>query len=82
VRQFKEANAKVIAVNDRRRTASRHTANCDVETICFDEPTELAAAVQSVLPDYVIHLHAAITTARDQAALEQTVQTNLLQLHL
>jgi nucleoside-diphosphate-sugar epimerase len=44
----------------------------------FDEPTELAPAVQTVLPDYVIHLHAAITTACDQAALEETVQTNLL----
>ena len=34
--------------------------------------------MQSILPDHVMHLHAAITTARDQAALEQTVQTNLL----
>jgi UDP-glucose 4-epimerase len=78
VRQLKEANAEVIAVNDRHRTVSRHSANCDVETVWFDEPAELAPAVQSTLPDYVIHLHAAITTARDQAALEQTVETNLL----
>jgi UDP-glucose 4-epimerase len=78
VRQLKEANAKVIAVNDRHRTVSRHPGNCDVETVWFDEPTELVPAVQSTLPDYVIHLHAAITTARDQVALEQTVQTNLL----
>src|SRR6266851_3242628 len=76
VRQLKEANAEVIAVNDRHRTVSRHTANCNVETVWFGDPTELAPAVQSTLPDYVIHLHAAITTARDQAALEQTVQTN------
>jgi len=78
VRQLKQANAEVIAVNDRRRTVSRHKANLDIETVWFDEPTELAPAVQSILPDYVIHLHAAITTARDQTALEQTVQTNLL----
>jgi UDP-glucose 4-epimerase len=78
VRQLKEANAEVIAVNDRHRTVSRHTANCNVETVWFDDPTKLAPAVKSTLPDYVIHLHAAITTARDQAALEQTVQTNLL----
>src|SRR4030088_2325220 len=71
VRQLKEANAEVIAVNDRQRTVSRHTANCNVETVWFDDPTELASAVQSTLPDYVIHLHAAITTARDHAALDQ-----------
>jgi UDP-glucose 4-epimerase len=78
VRQLKEAHAEVIAVNDRHRTVSRHPANCDVETVWFDQPTELAPAVRSTRPDYVIHLHAAITTARDQAALEQTIQVNLL----
>jgi nucleoside-diphosphate-sugar epimerase len=78
VRQLKQANAEVIAVNDRHRTVSRHTANCNIETVWFDEPTDLASAVESTLPDHVIHLHAAITTARDQTALDQTVQTNLL----
>src|SRR5438552_17995200 len=74
VRQLKKANAEVIAVNDRHRTVSRHPANCDVETVWFDEPTELAPSVRSTRPDYVIHLHAAITTVRDQAALDQTEQ--------
>jgi hypothetical protein len=78
VRQFKKANAKVITVNDRRRNrlASYRKLRCGNNW--FDEPTELAPPVQSVLLDYVIHLHAAITTACDQAALEETVQTNVL----
>jgi nucleoside-diphosphate-sugar epimerase len=78
LRQLKATNATVIAVNDRHRAISRHAVNPDVETVWFDQPDELARIVRSTLPNYVIHLHAAITTARDQPALEQTVRVNLL----
>jgi UDP-glucose 4-epimerase len=73
------AGATVIAVADRSRTARRseHPAQ-SIETLWFDRPDQLAESVQSAKPDYVVHLHAAVTTDRSAAAVRSTLETNLL----
>jgi nucleoside-diphosphate-sugar epimerase len=74
-----QANATVIAIVDRSRASSRHGASLEsVETIWFDSPEQIAAAVRLAQPDFLIHLHAAVTTARTAAAVESTLQTNLM----
>jgi UDP-glucose 4-epimerase len=77
--QLLAANATVIAVADRSRTARHpeHPAR-SIETLWFDRPDKLAESVQSAKPDYVIHLHAAVTTNRSAAAVRSTLETNLL----
>ena len=73
------AGATVIAVADRSRVARRpeHPAR-SIETLWFDRPDQLAESVQSANPDYVVHLHAVVTTDRSAAAVRSTLETNLL----
>jgi UDP-glucose 4-epimerase len=78
LRQLRRAGATVIAVVERSRARSRHGSMGDLEIQWFDQPNELAGAVRAARPDYVIHLHANITTARDAEALERTLQANLM----
>ncbi|MBB5316478.1 NAD-dependent epimerase/dehydratase family protein [Tunturibacter empetritectus] len=79
VDQLQRADATVIAVADRSRTARRpeHPAR-SIETLWFDRPDKLAESVQSAKPDYVVHLHAAVTTNRSAEAVRSTLETNLL----
>jgi nucleoside-diphosphate-sugar epimerase len=77
LRLLRSTHATVFAIVDRGRTA-RHAPDPSVQTIWFGRPDEIAGAVRSVRPDYVIHLHAVITTARDAGALDKTVEGNLL----
>jgi UDP-glucose 4-epimerase len=79
VDQLQRADATVIAVADRSRTAKRleHPAR-SIETLWFDRPEKLAESVQSAKPDYVVHLHAAVTTDRSAQAVRSTLETNLL----
>lgn len=77
LRLLRHSGASVCAIVDRNRGDSRNVLG-DVETIWFDQPGELVDAIRRASPDRVIHLHASITTARDAAALENTIETNLL----
>jgi UDP-glucose 4-epimerase len=79
LKQLQRSNATVIAVADRTRSKQdrQHPAT-SVETIWFDQSEGLAASVKSAKPDYVVHLHAAVTTNRSLAAVRSTVETNLL----
>jgi UDP-glucose 4-epimerase len=73
------AGATVIGVADHSRVARRpeHPAR-SIETLWFDQPDQLAESVRSANPDYVVHLHAAVTTNRSAAAVRSTLETNLL----
>jgi len=77
--QLLTTGATVIAVADRDRTARRseHPVR-SMETLWFDRPEQLAESVQSAKPDYVVHLHAAVTTNRSAAAVRSTLEANLL----
>jgi hypothetical protein len=77
--QLRAANANVIGIVDRKRASSRHGARLEpAETIWFDHPKQIAAAVRAAAPDYVIHLHAVVTTERTAAAVARTLEENLL----
>lgn len=77
--QLRVAHATAIAVVDRSRASARHGASLDrVETILFDRQDQLVGAVRAAHPDYVIHLHAVVTTERTPAAVARTLEANLL----
>lgn len=78
VNQLRGTGATIVAIVERGRQESRHSPAPEIETEYFDDARELASVVRRVAPDYVIHLHAVITTARNRAALEQTLAGNLL----
>jgi UDP-glucose 4-epimerase len=79
VEQLQAANATVIAVADRSRLSRwPYSAAKSTETIWFDRPAELVAAVRSARPDSVLHLHAMVTTDRSAAAVRSTTEINLL----
>jgi nucleoside-diphosphate-sugar epimerase len=78
LKQLRGTGAHVVAVVDRNR-ASRHPNPLQfVETLTFDHAGHLVAAVRAARPDRVIHLHAAVTTERDAAAIARTLEANLL----
>jgi nucleoside-diphosphate-sugar epimerase len=79
LRMLRAAGASVIAVVDRKRDRSRHGAALDaVQTIWFDRDAEMVAAVRAAQPEYVIHLHAVVTTERTEAAVARTLEANLM----
>jgi len=76
LKQLQAAGAAVVAVVDRNR-GSRH-GSLPVETLSFDRPDQMVATVRAARPDYVIHLHAVVTTERSAAAVQRTIESNLL----
>jgi len=78
IEQLHAANATVIAVVDRSRRTRHEIPAQPVETLLFDDPSQLAAMVRGAAPDYVIHLHAVVTTDRTAAAVQRTLDANLL----
>lgn len=79
VEQLQASNATVVAVADRSRPSRRpYSVAKSTETIWFDRPAEMVAAVRSARPDSVVHLHAAVTTDRSAAAVRTTTEINLL----
>jgi UDP-glucose 4-epimerase len=81
LKQLQAANATVIAIVDRKRAHSRHdwaAASQTLETIWFDQPNQIVAAVRSAMPDYVVHLHAVVTTERSTEAVKNTLESNFL----
>jgi UDP-glucose 4-epimerase len=81
LRHLQAAQASIVAVVDRNRSSSRHHANLEapgLETLWFDRPQDLANTVQAASPDYVIHLHAVVTTQRSAEAVRSTLDHNLL----
>ncbi len=77
---LRAALATVVAVVQQKRSASRQNSLDDaaIETFWFEHPDEMVASVRAARPDYVIHLHAAITTERSAAAVQSTLEGNLL----
>lgn len=74
-----QEGAEVIAVIDRGRSTLRHGAlPGSVRVEHFDTSEELVQIVRFAAPDFVIHLHAFITTERTPAALQSTLKSNLL----
>jgi UDP-glucose 4-epimerase len=78
LKQLPATGATVIAVVDRNRVSRHDAPTQSIETLFFDRPQQLVATVRSARPDYVIHLHAIVTTERNAAAVENTLQANLL----
>lgn len=79
LRQLEAVEAEVVAVIDRNRSQFRHgPLLADVAVQWFDDPGELAGIIRSIAPEYVIHLHATITTERTPAAMRSTITANLL----
>jgi UDP-glucose 4-epimerase len=79
VEQLQASNATVVAVADKSRLPRRpYSAAKSIETIWFDRPAEMVAAVRSARPDFVVHLYAAVTTDRSAAAVRSTTEINLL----
>ncbi len=79
IRQLRAARAEIVAVVQRSRAASRHEElNESIETLWFDHASEIAATVRGANPDYVIHLHAAISTQRTTEAFRATLEANLI----
>jgi nucleoside-diphosphate-sugar epimerase len=77
--QLRAANATVIAIVDRKRGGLRHGASLEsTEQIWFDHPSEIVSAVRTSTPNYVVHLHAAVTTERTPDAVARTTEENLL----
>jgi UDP-glucose 4-epimerase len=76
--QLQAAGAAVIAVVDRSRGSRHRSPAQSVETLSFDRPDELVATVRAAHPDYVVHLHAVVTTERSAAAVQRTLEANLL----
>jgi nucleoside-diphosphate-sugar epimerase len=72
------ANATVVGVVDRARGSRHSAATRSVETLYFDHPDQIVPLVRSAQPDYVIHLHAVVTTERTAAAVQRTLEINLL----
>ena len=77
-RELAAAGATVIAVVERSRQVSRHRESAAAETMCFDAPGELVEAVRAAQSEFVVHLHAAISPAREVAAVRTMVEANLL----
>jgi nucleoside-diphosphate-sugar epimerase len=63
---------------DRNRSSRHDSSTQSIETLYFDQPNQLVATVRSARPDYVIHLHAVVTTERSTAAVRRTLEVNLL----
>jgi len=78
LQELRRTGADVVAVVDRNRMSRREALTEMVETFPFDRPNELVSAVKAARPDYVIHLHAVVTTERNAAAVKNTLETNLL----
>lgn len=78
MRALRGTGARVVGIVDRARSTSRNPEVAAMEKVYFDEPREIASIVRELAPEYVIHLHAVITTARDAGALERTVAGNLI----
>jgi UDP-glucose 4-epimerase len=78
LRQLRATGASVVAVVDRNRSSRHDIPAQGVETLHFDRPDQLAAMVRSARPDCVIHLHAVVTTERNAAAVQRTLEANLL----
>jgi UDP-glucose 4-epimerase len=78
LKQLRRTGAAVVAVVDRNRMSRREPLTEMVETFPFNRPDELVGAVKAARPDYVIHLHAVVTTERSAAAVKSTLETNLL----
>jgi nucleoside-diphosphate-sugar epimerase len=77
-KQLQAAGAAVIAVVDRNRGSRHRSPAQSVETLYFDRPDKLVATVRAARPDYVVHLHAVVTTERSAAAVQRTLEANLL----
>ncbi len=72
-------SATVTAVIGADRAASRTAAlPPGVAVRTFDHPSHISTIAREERPDYVIHLHAVITTARTTAAIQSTLQSNVL----
>jgi nucleoside-diphosphate-sugar epimerase len=79
LKQLQAANATIVAVTDCSRPSLRSDLETSsIETIRFAKPEEMVPAVRSAKPDYVIHLHAIVTTERTAAAVQSTLAANLL----
>ena len=78
LQQLRSTGAEIIAVVDRNRGSRHDSPTRSIETLYFDQPNQLVATVRSARPDYVIHLHAVVTTERSVAAIERTLEANLL----
>jgi nucleoside-diphosphate-sugar epimerase len=78
VTQLQRTGAVVVAVVDRNR-GSRHDAlTGPIDLITFDRPDQIVSAVQAAKPDYVIHLHAVVTTERTARSVKSTLESNLM----
>jgi UDP-glucose 4-epimerase len=78
LKELQRTGAAVVAVVDRNRMSRREALTEIVEMFPFDRPDELVGAIKASRPDYVIHLHAVVTTERNAAAVKSTLETNLL----
>lgn len=77
--QLQLANATIVRVVERGRSSRRPDFDAGlVETVLFDGPEQMVDAVRMAKPDYVVHLHATVTTERSGAAVRSTLETNLL----
>ena len=79
LRELRAVGAEIVAVVQRSRAAARHAELTEAtETHWFEHPSELPGMVRAARPDYVIHLHAAITTQRTTEAFRDTLASNLI----
>jgi nucleoside-diphosphate-sugar epimerase len=78
LKQLRTSGATVVAVVDRNRGSRHDSPTQSVETLYFDRSDQLVVTVRSAKPDYVIHLHAVVTTERNAAAVAHTLEANLL----
>jgi UDP-glucose 4-epimerase len=78
LKELQRTGAVVVAVVDRNRRSRHEALTESIEMVPFDHPDQLVSAVTAARPDYVIHLHAVVTTERNAAAIKSTLEANLL----
>lgn len=78
VKQLAQTGGTVVAVIDRSRRSRHDALKGPIDVIPFDRPDQLVGAVRAANPDYVIHLHAVVTTERTARAVTSTLESNLL----
>lgn len=77
LKQLERTGAVVVAVVDRNRSSRHDGLKGPIDVITFDRPDQIVGAVRAAKPDYVIHLHAVVTTERTAAAVKSTLDSNL-----
>ncbi len=78
VDHLRAAGAHVTAIVARARASSRDGHTDADATIFFDTPADLPVAVCAAAPEFVVHLHAAVSSARSATAIPEMVEHNLL----